>query len=374
MSLWTNQAWVSLNWERKSSTWWTGFDVDAKEKELRELEQQTQAADFWSNQEQAAQISQKIAELKEEIELVETLKKEMGDLKELDGLDKEDEAMQVEVEKKFSELQKKIEKEEFRIFLSGKYDKNNAILEIFSGAGGQDAQDWATMLLRMYERYCATKGWGVNVIHQAFGDAGGPEGRIGTKSVTLEIKGKYAYGLLKKETGVHRLVRQSPFNAQKLRQTSFALVEVLPEISAQGGSALGGEIKPEDLKIDTFRASGPGGQYVNKTESAIRITHLPTGMVVSCQTERMQGKNKDRAMKILYSKLYQLKEQERKKELKDIKGDAISASWGNQIRSYVLHPYKMVKDLRTLYETSDAEGVLEGELEEFIRAEIRISE
>lgn len=338
---------------------------------MKELEQKTQAADFWSNQEEATRVSQKIAELKEEIELGQQLQKEMGDLKELDGMAQADEGMQVELLKKCRELEKKIEKEEFRIFLGGEYDKNDALLEIFSGAGGQDSQDWATMLLRMYERYCATKGFKVHVIHQAFGDAGGPEGRIGTKSVTLEIKGKYAYGILKKETGVHRLVRQSPFNAQKLRQTSFALVDILPEIDDTSAQF---EIKPDELKIDTFRASGPGGQYVNKTESAIRITHIPTGIVVSCQTERMQGKNKDRALKILYSKLQAAKEQEHKKELKEIKGDAISASWGNQIRSYVLHPYKMVKDLRTQYETSDAQGVLDGELEEFIQAEIRVTE
>lgn len=296
------------------------------------------------------------------------LKQEMGDLKELDGMAHEDEIMQAEFKKKCKELQKKIEKEEFRIFLSGKYDKNDALLEIFSGAGGQDAQDWATMLLRMYERYCATKGFKANVVHQAFGASGGPDGRIGTKSVTLEIKGKYAYGLLKKETGVHRLVRQSPFSAQKLRHTSFALVDVLPEIDNTSAEI---EINLEDLKIDTFRASGPGGQYVNKTESAIRITHLPTGIVVSCQTERLQGKNKEKAMKILFSKLHQLKESERKKELKEIKGENISASWGNQIRSYVLHPYKMVKDLRTQYEISDVEGVLDGNLEEFVQSEIR---
>lgn len=256
---------------------------------------------------------------------------------------------------------------EFKTFLSGKYDKNNAILEIFSGAGGQDSQDWATMLLRMYERYCATKEWKINILHQQFGDSGGPEGRIGTKSVTMEIKGNYAYGFLKKESGVHRLVRQSPFNAQKLRQTSFAMVNILPEI--ENNSEL--EIKSDDLKIDTFKSSGPGGQYVNKTESAVRITHLPTGIIATSQSERLQGKNKENAMKILYAKLYQLKEESRAKELKKIKGEIKSAEFGSQIRNYVLHPYKMVKDLRTQYETSDTEGVLNGDLEKFIEAELK---
>ena len=308
---------------------------------------------------------------------MELFKSKLADLKKLDNLQtsssqvspKGDENLIGELSFKYNELKEKVEKEELKIFLSGKYDKNNAILEIFSGAGGQDSNDWATMLLRMYERYCAKKGFKIQVLHHAFGEAGGPEGRIGTKSVTLEIKGNYAYGFLKKETGVHRLVRISPFSSQKLRHTSFALVDVLPEINNQEAEL---EIKPEELKIDTFKSSGPGGQYVNKTESAIRITHLPTGIVVSSQSERLQGKNKENAMKILYSKLHQLKADKHKKELKEIKGDIISASWGNQIRSYVLHPYQMVKDLRTQYETSDTEAVLNGELEKFIEAEVKI--
>jgi len=308
-------------------------------------------------------VSQKIAELKEEIETIESLKKELADLKELSQLGEVNETL-------ISNLKQKIEREEFRVLLSGTYDKNNAILEIFSGAGGVDAQDWATMLLRMYERYCTKRRFTAHVLHQSFGEGGGPDGRIGTKSVTLEVQGPYAYGFLKKETGVHRLVRQSPFSAQKLRHTSFALVEVLPEIKEKEAAA----IKPEDLKIDTFRASGPGGQYVNKTESAIRITHVPTGIVVASQTERMQGKNRANAMKILYAKLHQLQEAEYKKEIKEIKGGQVSASWGNQIRSYVLHPYKMIKDLRTQYETSDTQGVLDGDLEEFIQAELKLDE
>ena len=273
-------------------------------------------------------------------------------------------------EKKLQEIKLKLAKEEVKTFLSGKYDKNNAIVEIFSGAGGQDSQDWATMLLRMYERYCAKKGFKTALLQQSFGEGGGPEGRIGIKSVTLEVRGNFAYGYLKKESGVHRLVRISPFNAQKLRHTSFAMVEVMPEINPVRDEVSNG-VKPDDLKIDTFKAGGPGGQYVNKTESAIRITHIPTGIVVSSQSERLQGKNKENAMKVLHAKLYKLKEEGREKELKKIKGDSVAASFGNQIRSYVLHPYKMVKDLRTQYETSDTEGVLDGNLDEFIEAELK---
>jgi len=295
------------------------------------------------------------------LENITILKKELADLKELSELGQID-------EKLFNELKKKIEKEEFKLFLSGKYDKNNAILEIIAGTGGQDSQDWATMMLRMYLKYFEKKGFKSQILHQTFGEGGGPDGRIGTKSVTLEVKGNYVYGFLKKEAGTHRLVRISPFSAQKLRHTSFALVNVLPEIESDREIL----INPNDLKIDTFKSSGPGGQYVNKTESAIRITHLPTGIVVTCQTERLQGKNKDQAMKILYAKIYQLNEETQKKELKNIKGEDVLASWGNQIRSYVLHPYKLVKDLRTQFETSNIEDVLNGDLDEFIEAEIKM--
>ena len=273
-----------------------------------------------------------------------------------------------DLEKEIEKFEKKIKREEFRIFLFGKYDKGPAILSVYAGTGGQDSQDWATMLLRIYERYCAFKGFQTKVLHQSFGEAGGPEGRIGTKSVSLEIRGPYAYGLLKKETGVHRLVRISPFSAKQLRHTSFSLVEILPEIEKEDEL----EIKPDDLKIEFYRASGPGGQNVNKRETSVRITHLPTGIVVACQSERVQGGNRKKAMQMLFSKLYQLHQETRKKELSEIKGKKISASWGNQIRSYVLQPYKLVKDLRTGVETSDVEGVLNGDLDKFIEEEIKM--
>lgn len=295
------------------------------------------------------------------MEVAHLLQKELQDIKELSELEQTDSTS-------LEKLQKQIEQQEFRIFLSGPYDKNHAIVEIFSGAGGVDAQDWATMLLRMYLKYFSKKGWQVEILHQSFGEGGGPEGRIGTKSVTMEVKGRYVYGFLKKESGVHRLVRQSPFSAQKLRHTSFAQVQVLPVIEQAEGDL---EIKSEDLRVDTFRASGPGGQYVNKTESAIRITHIPSGLVVASQSERSQGRNREHAMKVLYAKLYALRQEQQKKEMKDIKGEQMTAGFGSQIRSYVLHPYKMVKDLRTQYETSQAEDVLEGNLEAFIQAELK---
>lgn len=274
------------------------------------------------------------------------------------------------IEKELSQLEKKLREKELQIFLSGKYDRGNAILSIFAGAGGRDSQDWTTILLRMYERYCFLRGWKAKILDQSFGEAGGPEGRIGTKQVSLEIQGGYSFGLLKKESGVHRLVRISPFSPKSLRHTSFALVEILPEISKTEEREI--KIRPEELKLETFRASGPGGQYVNKRETAVRITHLPTGITASCQSERLQGLNRERAMKILVAKLQQLKEAEQAKKLKEIKGKTISASWGNQIRSYVFHPYKLVKDLRTGVETSNIEEVLDGNLDQFIEAEIKL--
>ncbi len=326
-----------------------------KKEKIKELEKETQKSDFWQNGKRAIKITQELSELETEIADFNKLKIELAELKN---------------EGKFKEFEKKLRDKELRVFLSGEYDQNDAILSIYAGAGGQDAQDWATMLLRMYERYSQRKGYKTVILHQSFGEGGGPEGRIGTKSVTSEIKGKYSYGFLKKETGVHRLVRISPFSAKALRHTSFALVEVIPEIAEVEETEI--KIKPEDLKIDFYRASGPGGQYVNKRATAVRITHLPTGIKVVCQSERLQGMNRERAMKVLMAKLHQLKSQKTEKELKKIKGDLVSASWGNQIRSYVLHPYRQVKDLRTGMVSRDVEAVLDGDLDQFIGAEIKI--
>jgi len=340
-----------------------------KEEKIKELEKETQKSDFWEDRQTAAKVQKEISDLKEKITLWQELEKKLSELEKLTDLAKDDEKFTEELEKEAEKFTKTIKQEEQKIFLSGKYDGGSATLTIYSGAGGQDAEDWATMLLRMYQRYCEIKKWKVKILHQHFGEPGGPEGRIGTKNATIEVEGKYAYGFLKNETGVHRLVRISPFSAQKLRHTSFALVEVLPIIE----DAENIDIKPDDLVIDFFRSSGPGGQNVNKRETAVRITHLPTKIQVSCQVERSQAQNKEKAMKLLLSKLLVLQEKEKKSELKDIKGEIISASWGNQIRNYVLHPYKLVKDLRTEVESSNPDKVLDGELDDFIEGEIRLN-
>ena len=245
--------------------------------------------------------------------------------------------------------------------LKGKYDKHNAILSIYAGAGGVDAQDWVEMLLRMYLRFVQKEEWSAQVLQIKEGKA------AGLKNVTLSVEVPYAYGYLKGESGVHRLVRLSPFNADHLRHTSFALVEILPEFEDLKEI----DIKQDDLRIETYRASGPGGQYVNKTDSAVRITHLPTGLVAACQSGRLQGENKKRAMKLLYSKLYQYKLKDREKEIGELRGQPTAVEWGSQIRSYVLHPYQMVKDHRTGVKSGNPQAVLDGKLDKFLEAEIK---
>jgi peptide chain release factor 2 len=310
-------------------------------------------------------MSQEAAGLKEEVKGLEKLRKEVRDAQELAELS-EGEGLEPELER----IEKQLRKEEMKAFLAKRYDAGNAVLTVTAGAGGQDAQDWATILLRMYERYCEKKGWRSRVLSQSFGDPG-PEGRIGTKQASLEIQGRYAYGFLKRENGIHRLVRISPFSAKSLRHTSFASVEVIPEIDTTIEKI---EVRPDDLQIDTAKSSGPGGQNVNKRETAIRITHLPTGTITSSQAERSQAQNKERAMQMLLSKLYQLEEAKKEEEMRKAKGVQKAIEWGSQIRSYVLQPYTMVKDLRTGVETSQASQVLDGDLEQFIEAEIRLND
>jgi len=309
------------------------------------------------------ELNQRFAALKEEIESWEELEKEFDDLREL----AQDTALEQEIEKLKLDLWQKLEDKEVQIFLSGEFDHNNAILTVYAGAGGKDAQDWAAILFRMYQRYGDRKSFRSKILSQSFGEMG-PEGRVGIKEAALEIKGERAYGLLKGEDGVHRLVRISPFSAKKLRHTSFALVEVLPQLPERAGEDL--QIKEEDLRMDTFRASGPGGQYVNKRESAVRLTHLPTKISVSCQVERTQGLNRKKAMEMLKSKLLLMRKREDEQEIEKVKGKSVSPEWGNQIRSYVFYPYKIVKDHRTKVETSQLENVLDGDLDEFIKAQL----
>jgi len=323
-------------------------------------------ADFWKDQDNAKQISQEVNALKEDKERWEKIEKELAELAEMQQLADSDVKLNKELEEKYLELEKIITEEELKTFLAGKFDSNNALLSIYSGAGGTEAQDWAAMLLRMYQRYGQTHSLAVKTLHTHEG------AEAGIKSATLELRGPFAYGYLKGEAGVHRLVRLSPFNAANLRHTSFALVEVLPEFEKLPEI----KIDPNDLRVDTYRSSGPGGQNVNKVETAVRITHIPSGIVVACQVERSQSMNKEKAMSMLLSKLFALEQKKQEKERETIRGGKKisegTAEWGAQIRSYVLHPYKLVKDHRTGVESRQPEKVLEGELDEFLEAEIKM--
>ena len=325
---------------------------------------------FWQDHEVAKKFSQELTELKEEREKwgninaqFELIREEIESAK--DSLEQNLEKRN-ELQKEIFDLEESIKKEELKTFFARPYDKNNALLSIYSGAGGTEAQDWSEMLLRMYLRFAERKGFKAKVVHIHEGQ------EAGIKNATIEITAPYAYGYLKNESGVHRLVRLSPFNANNLRHTSFALVEVLPEIE----EAADIKINPQDLRVDTYRSSGPGGQYVNKTESAVRLTHLPTGLVVACQSERSQGANKATAMKLLVSRLYQLELKKKEKEIAGLRADIQTgegtAEWGSQIRNYVLHPYKLVKDLRTGVESKQPDEVLDGKIDEFIESEARM--
>lgn len=322
-----------------------------------------QSADFWKERGRSNKISEELAHLKEEVSSIDSILNEIAELNEFAGYREEDEKIAKELRERIEMLGSAIGKEETKLYFSGRYDRNNAIVTVYSGAGGLDAQDWAGMLLRMYEYYCRDKGYKTTLIAQSFGE------EKGIKEATLEVEGEYAYGYLKKENGVHRLVRISPFSAQKLRHTSFALVEILPQLPK--GSPEEIEIKPEDIEVQTFRSSGPGGQNVNKRESAVRVKHLRTGISVECQSERLQGENKNTALRLLATKLFARKVREDKQKLAELKGGFVSAEWGSQIRSYVLNPYKLVKDHRTGVETSDVDAVLKGDLNSFIEVEIK---
>lgn len=318
---------------------------------------------FWDDREEAERVVKQIALLKDPVETYQRLAAQAEDLEVLYNLalEEEDQGVSQEIQAGLSSLRADLDRFELSMMLSGEYDARNAILSIHPGAGGTEAQDWAQMLMRMYMRWAERRGYQVETMDLLPGE------EAGVKSVTLLIKGPYAYGYLQAERGVHRLVRISPFDANARRHTSFASVDVLPEVEDDAEV----EIRPEDLKIDTYRSSGAGGQYVNKTESAIRITHIPTGIVVSCQTERSQHSNREAAMKLLRARLMQLKIQEQKEKLSELQGEQGEIAWGNQIRSYVFAPYQMVKDHRTEEETGNVTAVMDGELDPFIEAFLR---
>lgn len=332
--------------------WPTVFEVSSSEEKIKRIE-----AGF-AQGEYGVEVQQEYAALKEEVGEVRDLQKLVLDQQELAGLafEESDDSLVAGVAEALKELEGRVEQLERAVRFNGPYDKGGVIMTIQSGAGGTDAQDWAAMLERMYLRFAEGQGWKTTQISRSAGE------EAGIKHSTFEIRGRYAYGTLREEHGIHRLVRLSPFNADNLRQTSFARVEVVPKVEAQ--AAL--EIDPGDLKIDTFRAGGAGGQHVNKTDSAVRITHVPTGVVAQSQNERSQAQNKALAMAVLQGKLQMLADEQHVEKLKDLKGEVKEAAWGNQIRSYVLHPYKLVKDHRTDVETSAIESVLEGNLEPFL--------
>ena len=318
-----------------------------------------QEPNFWNDSKRAEEVTKESKALKDKITNFESLKSKIEDinvLKEMAEEGDEDSALEIIETIKF--LEKEIEEYNIKVLLSGEYDKNNAILTLHVGVGGTDANDWTEMLLRMYTRWCEKHGYSVETIELLPGD------EAGIKSATLKVTGEYAYGYLKAEKGIHRLVRISPFNANGKRQTSFASLEVLPELTKEQDI----DIKSDDLKVDTYRSGGAGGQHVNKTESAVRITHIPTGIVVQCQNERSQFANRDTAMAMLKAKLIELKERAHKEKIEDLTGDLKDMGWGSQIRSYVFHPYSMVKDHRTNVETSNVNGVMDGDIDLFINS------
>jgi len=325
-----------------------------------ELEHKATDPEFWDDMENSQKILQKIKMMKSKLERITAITSQWEDLLTLSelGIEEQDESVIPEVGEGLGKLKHKLETLRLETLLTGPYDKNNAILTLHAGAGGTEAQDWVQMLLRMFTRWGETKGYQVEILDYLDGD------EAGIKSVTIQIIGENAYGYMKSEKGVHRLVRISPFDASGRRHTSFASMDVMPELD----DSIEININPDDLRVDVYRASGAGGQHINKTSSAVRITHIPTGVVVSCQTQRSQFQNKDTAMKMLKSKLFELKEREQKEKIEDLKGLQLDIAWGSQIRSYVFCPYTLVKDHRTNYEEGNVNAVMDGELDGFINA------
>ena len=336
------------------------FDIQKLEAELKELEEETMQEGFWNDQKKSNKILAEIKIRKSKVTKYKELTVELNNIKELIELVEieKDDSLESEISFNIKKIEKEIEKFELQTLLSGKYDANNAILTLHPGAGGTESQDWAEMLYRMYSRWAIKNGYELKELDFLEGD------EAGIKSVTFEVNGENAYGYLKGEMGVHRLVRISPFDSGGRRHTSFASLEVIPEIEDDVDLY----INPDDIKMDVYRASGAGGQHINKTSSAVRLTHIPTGIVVACQTQRSQIQNRENAMKMLKSKLLDLKERENKETIDELKGIQRDIAWGSQIRSYVFCPYTMVKDHRTNFETGNIESVMNGEIDGFIEA------
>lgn len=347
---------------RKSRKWEVIFDPAGLRERIKKLEGESLKEGFWDDQKRAQKVLKEKKALEDRLGAYEKLESGIAELPELIEIAEElgDEDELKEIEKNFDALSDELEELRTRMLLSGKYDANDAILSVHAGTGGVEANDWTEMLERMYLRYCEKKGFKTKILDRQ------DDVDYGIKSTTIYVEGDNAYGMLKSENGVHRLVRISPFNAMGKRQTSFAAVEVVPEL----GDDIEVEINPQDLKIDTYRSGGAGGQHVNTTDSAVRITHLPTGIVVTCQNERSQIMNKEVAMKILISKLTKIAEDAHKENLNEIKGDQSQIGWGSQIRNYVFQPYTMVKDTRTGAEVGNVEAVMDGDLDVFVRAKL----
>jgi peptide chain release factor 2 len=350
-----------LTAKRNSKIFWSVFDVAQKEKTLTKLQKESQSTDLWDNQTRARKVMKTLSSLENELSGWKKLEQRLKDALEL--IDLGDEGLVGDLKDEVSAIQTEIEKREFDAMLSGEFDRGDALLAIHAGAGGNDAQDWAEMLQRMYLRWAEKRNFETETLDLTPGE------EAGIKSTTISISGLYAYGYLRSEKGVHRLVRISPFDSSNRRHTSFVMVEILPQVEDDYNI----QINPNDLRIDTFRSAGAGGQSVQKNDTAVRITHLPTGIVASCQNERSQTQNREMALKVLKGRLLDLKQREHKEKIEELRGEYQKAEWGSQIRSYVLHPYHMVKDHRTDFEIGNTEAVLDGDLDPFIESYLRMT-